>query len=161
MVSETLKQRLLELHQESPLPERLRQYVNGSYKRGIHFGPIKRLAKSRGLIPVVLYTAEGIPQLLDLEDIANADVEYYIGRVIKEQRELLGLEQQELAKKSGTYPTALSRYENCKVTPTVDLFEIICQHIGLRPEYLTKEIRRTFGFPRNSFKGQLPSPFDK
>lgn len=114
---------------------------------------VERVALSLGLIPVVLYRADGKPETLGIEDFLHGEpVDNYPGKVIAVHRELQELTPSELANKSRGIKRGrcVSRYENGAVAMIKSL-EFLYDALGLTPHYLVQpqkeRIRQTADKP--------------
>ncbi len=58
------------------------------------------------------------------------------GDRLREIREILGLKQRELSKRSGIAEFQISRYENGKTDVTTTNLETIARHLGVSTDYL-------------------------
>ena len=77
------------------------------------------------------YGAVGTPEREEFDNRARA---YYMGMVLQEARKEERITQVELAKRTGTSKSYISRVENGLIDPTVSSFMKIVDALGLRFE---------------------------
>lgn len=63
-----------------------------------------------------------------------------IGEKIAQCRDVLGMSQRELAKKSGLTSPAICQYENGKRIPDLKCFVAICKTLGVREDKFLKDV---------------------
>ena len=82
------------------------------------------------------YGKEGTPER---EEFHRQAVAYYVGEVLQEARKEEHITQVELARRTGTSKSYISRIENGLIDPTISSFMKIVNALGLRFE-LTRSI---------------------
>lgn len=80
--------------------------------------------------------------------IPASPISAHIGEVVRERRIELGLTQEQLAQKIGTYRTLVARLENGRRhTPTLDTLFAYAEALRIEPEEVIRRARQMAGQP--------------